>query len=151
MTKETGQMGGVQSRLDQIKTTNTFHAHRLIKLANLEGKAMEVMNLLFEVHFNYGLNIGDIDVLADIAKKVGMDVRVNLVGKVFEMEVRSDEEMADIPGVRKVPLFLIDSKYSVIGAQPIWKFIEIFTNLWPVPQEEFEINLFSANGSIINS
>jgi predicted DsbA family dithiol-disulfide isomerase len=55
------------------RTPNTFDAHRLIWLAEKEGVQDAVVEGLFAGYFTNGRDVGDRDVLAQIAAGVGLD------------------------------------------------------------------------------
>lgn len=118
---------GVDIEFDQIKRTpNTMDAHRLIHWAGIEGRQTAVVSSLFKAYFKEARDIGNHEVLADIADSAGMDAAVvlRLLG--------TDEDKAGIAekdagfrkmGVNSVPTFIIAGQHAVPGAQPpeMWK------------------------------
>ncbi|MFP4451222.1 MAG: DsbA family oxidoreductase, partial [Rhodosalinus sp.] len=60
------------------RTPNTLDAHRLIGWAGIEGCQTAVASALFRAYFQDGRDIGDHEVLADIADARGMDASVVL-------------------------------------------------------------------------
>src|SRR5688572_20783053 len=54
---------GLEFRLDLVKPTNSFDAHRLIHLAASHDKAEAATELLFKAYFTEGKNISHTDVL----------------------------------------------------------------------------------------
>jgi len=108
------------------RTPNTINAHRLIHWAGIEQKQNAVVDALFAAYFKEGRDIGDTDVLADIADSAGMDAAV--VRKLLE----SDADVEDIRkrdthsremGVNSVPTFIVANQHAVPGAQPadLWR------------------------------
>ncbi|MEC8196093.1 MAG: DsbA family oxidoreductase [Pseudomonadota bacterium] len=108
------------------RTPNTINAHRLIHWAGIEQKQNAVVDALFAAYFKEGRDIGDTDVLADIADSAGMDATV--VRKLLE----SDADVEDIRkrdahsremGVNSVPTFIVANRHAVPGAQPpeLWR------------------------------
>ena len=71
------------------RTPNTLDAHRLIHWAGIEGRQMPVAMALFRAFFEEGRDIGDADVLSDIADSAGMDAAV--VRKLLQSTARSEE------------------------------------------------------------
>ncbi|MCG6557160.1 DsbA family oxidoreductase [Ruegeria sp. 1NDH52C] len=108
------------------RTPNTLDAHRLIHWAGVEGKQTEAVDALFAAYFTEGRDIGDAEVLADIADSIGMDAAV-----VLKL-LKSDADRDDIAkrdshsremGVSSVPTFIVANQHAVPGAQPpeLWE------------------------------
>lgn len=102
------------------RTPNTLNAHRLIHWAGIEGRQSAVVSALFRGYFTEGRDIGNAEVLADIADSAGMD------GAVVARLLASDADMADIRardahsremGITAVPTYIIDHRHAVPGAQ----------------------------------
>ncbi|MNY41461.1 DSBA-like thioredoxin domain protein [compost metagenome] len=107
------------------KTPNTFLAHRLMKLAEQEGKAIQMANALFSAYFEQGRDIGDASVLTDVAVEVGVQreqAQTYLSGDAGAEEVRADEREAHGKGVRSVPFFDISGDGIISGAQSAEQF-----------------------------
>jgi predicted DsbA family dithiol-disulfide isomerase len=107
-----GAQEGLQFRYDVIaRTPNTFDAHRLIALARHSVGQEAIVEALFRAYFGEGRDIGNSDVLADIAASAGMD-RANVVAfqKTDEgaAEVRYNEDAAHRAGITGVPAFVLD-------------------------------------------
>ncbi|MEM1350860.1 MAG: DsbA family oxidoreductase [Pseudomonadota bacterium] len=115
------------------RTPNTINAHRLIHWAGLEGCQNAAVSALFEAYFVETRDIGDHEVLADVADSVGMDAAVvaKLLGTDADVEdVKSRDLHSRQMGVNSVPTFIVASKHAVPGAQPpeLWaKVIEELT------------------------
>ncbi len=104
-----------------LRTPNTFDAHRLIWLAQREGLQDEVAEALFSGYFVEGLDIGRSEVLADIARTVGLNgekVTRFLAGNEGAIEVQQEEAEFKDKGVSAVPFFLFNGRYALAGAQP---------------------------------
>jgi predicted DsbA family dithiol-disulfide isomerase len=112
----------VPFKFDRItRTSNTLNAHRLINWARADGKQSEIAEALFLAYWRDARDIGDIDVLIDIAKSCGLDsekVERDLLSdrdaKLIATEVLSAQRM----GVTGVPTYIINQRYGVVGAQP---------------------------------
>src|SRR5882672_1968907 len=65
---------GIAFAFDRMqRTPNTVAAHKLIDLAQKQGKAGPVVDALFRAYFEEARDIGDAEVLAGIAKSAGVD------------------------------------------------------------------------------
>jgi len=120
--EEAGHGEGIAFAFDAIeRSPNTVDAHRLIRWARDAGCQDEIVEQIFRAYFTEGRNIGDHDVLIDIAGKVGMDrdtVRNLLSGEQDRAEVLAEIQTAKTMGVSGVPCFIVGGKYAVMGAQP---------------------------------
>jgi len=119
---ETAEKAGLGIDFAAIeRTPNTLEAHRLIHWAGLEGRQTPVAMALFRAYFNDGRDIGDIDVLADIADGAGLDaamIRQLLQGDADREDIRARDAWARDRGVTGVPTFIVAQKHAVPGAQP---------------------------------
>jgi predicted DsbA family dithiol-disulfide isomerase len=107
------------------RTPNTLDAHRLIHWAGIEGKQNAAAMALFAAYFTEGRDIGDVEVLADIADAIGMDAAI--VGRLLASDADTDDIRARDAqfremGVSSVPTFIVAAQHAVPGAQS--------TDLW---------------------
>ena len=103
------------------RTPNTMDAHRLIHWAGIEGKQTAAVSALFKAYFVDARDIGDHDVLADIADEIDMDasvVRRLLASDADRDDVAARDAHSRKMGVNSVPTFIVDGKRAVPGAQP---------------------------------
>ena len=99
---------------------NTLDSHRLNHWAHTAGVQEEVVERLFEKYFIDGEDVGDKDVLVEVATEAGMDadvVRRLLEGDADEARILEEESVGRNMGVSGVPCFIIDKKYALVGAQ----------------------------------
>ena len=76
---EHAEKAGLNIQFEAMKRTpNTLDAHRLIHWAGIEGKQNQVVDALFRAYFEEGRDIGNHEVLADVADGAGMDASVVL-------------------------------------------------------------------------
>ena len=124
---------GLEMREDGGYVTNTLDAHRLLHLASEHGLQDELKGALFAAHFGQGSNVGDHEVLADLAAEVGLPqdaVSELLSGDRFRNDVANDQQQARDYGVQGVPFFVVDRKYGLSGAQPVETFENALTQAW---------------------
>jgi len=116
---------------------NTLDSHRFIWMAreigggDLQDKLVEA---LFAAYFENEQSLGEPAVLEACANKAGMPkdttallLRDDTVGK--EQVEKERREFGTKWNCRGVPLFVIDGKYPLSGAQPPEAFDEVFQDL----------------------
>ncbi|CUH53570.1 DsbA family oxidoreductase [Shimia marina] len=114
------------------RTPNTINAHRLIHWAGIEQKQNAVVDALFAAYFTEGRDIGDTDVLADIADSAGMDaavVRKLLVSNSDVEDIRNRDAHSRQMGVNSVPTFIVANQHAVPGAQPADLWLRVIADL----------------------
>jgi predicted DsbA family dithiol-disulfide isomerase len=117
---EAGTNEGISFAFDDIaKTPNTTASHCLIRLAGTAGVQDEVVERLFRAYFEEGLDIGNPDILVDLAGDVEMDTA--LVADLFDQNadreiVEREDAVAHRMGISGVPTFIFANKYSLSGA-----------------------------------
>jgi predicted DsbA family dithiol-disulfide isomerase len=121
------EAAGVPLNLDAItRVPNTTDAQRLIHWAGIDGCQSFVVQRLFEAYFREGRDIGDRDVLADVADGAGMDAAVVLrllASDADRAEIAAREARVREMGVTAVPTFIVGGRHAVPGAQPpeLWR------------------------------
>lgn len=124
---EAAEKAGLVINFEAIKTTpNTLNAHRLIHWAGLEQKQTFIVSALFKAYFVEGCDIGDVDVLADIAESAGLDRAVMhrlLVSDADQQEISDRDAHSRKMGINSVPTFVVAQQHAVPGAQPpeLWE------------------------------
>ncbi|UWQ97998.1 DsbA family oxidoreductase [Rhodobacteraceae bacterium S2214] len=114
------------------KTPNTIDAHRLIHWAGIEQRQSFVVDLLFKAYFIEGRDIGDHEVLADIADTAEMDAA--LVTKLLETDndiddIRKRDAHSREMGVNSVPTFIVANQHAVPGAQPPETWVQVIKDI----------------------
>ena len=133
MTKQVSDMAanaGLTIDFDKNIPANTFDAHRLIHLAAKHGLQDLAEEKLFEAHFVNSKNIGEYNVLVELAIQIGLDkseAESVLKSDQFAEAVRYDVYESQNLGIRGVPYFVMDRKYGVSGAQPVQAFTDALT------------------------
>jgi len=108
------------------RTPNTMDAHRLIHWAGIEGRQTAAVSALFKAYFVEARDIGDADVLADVADSIELDASV--VSRLLQtdsdvQDIRDRDAHSREMGINSVPTFIVAGKHAVPGAQPpeLWK------------------------------
>jgi predicted DsbA family dithiol-disulfide isomerase len=112
---------------DIPKAPNTALAHVLIALTP-EEKRGEMVEALYDAFFQHGQDVGDPDVLLELAARLGLDqdaVRHGLADPAVREQVEAEVQAAYRMGITGVPFFLIDQKYAFSGAQPPEVILEV--------------------------
>ncbi|MHC5354327.1 DsbA family oxidoreductase [Myroides sp. LJL115] len=140
---QAAQQVGIKMNLDKCIPVNTLRAQRLIQLAQDHQLAPQMNDTLFKAYFTDGLNIGDLQVLKQLAMQIGLEEQE--VTRVLESQEYLDQVNEDINQAKElqiqgVPFFVINRTYGISGAQPVESFLQALTQAY----EEFTIGL---NGS----
>ncbi|MFC3051373.1 DsbA family oxidoreductase [Kordiimonas pumila] len=101
---------------------NTLDAHRLIRWARADGVQDAVVTDLMQRYFEDSAFLGAHELLVDVAAKAGMDAKV--VADLLNTERDNDLVQSEIAqarklGVQGVPVFIIDGKAAISGAQGV--------------------------------
>ena len=117
-----GRELGINFRFDRIdRVPNTMRAHQVMYLAESEGTDQtELAEELMKAFFERGENIGDLEILTELAGR--HDLGADDVARVVEDEtarqvVQSREAQVRASGIGGVPGFLLNRRLLVVGAQ----------------------------------
>ncbi|MEU8152797.1 DsbA family oxidoreductase [Micromonospora sp. NPDC048986] len=123
---------GLRLDYDRAVIANTFDAHRLVAWATDQGRAAEMVEALYQAHFNHGVDVGSREALATLAGEIGLDAAD---ARRF---LDSDERVADVAaglaaardlGITSVPTFVLAGKYAVSGAQEVQTLLAAFAEV----------------------
>ena len=125
-----GKDEGILFDFDRMeRTPNTLDAHRLIWLAEQEGRQDAVMEALFSAYFTEGRDIRNRQTLIDVVAEAGLN-RQRAEGVLNSEEgmdaIKGAGEQARRHGVDSVPFFIVNGKITMSGAQPPAVFLEAF-------------------------
>lgn len=126
-----GRNEGIDFKYADTQFTNTFNAHRLLKLAlSKDNKkiADKLNELLFAAYFTKNLRLAEDSVLIEAGVMAGLDeneIIELLKSNMYGAEVRADELAAAKQGVRGVPYFIFPGNFTVPGAVSAADFKEI--------------------------
>ncbi|MWB77434.1 thioredoxin domain-containing protein [Pseudooceanicola sp. 216_PA32_1] len=131
---------GIEADFGAItRTPNTLDAHRLIYWAGIEAKQGPVVDGLFAANFREGRDIGQHDVLADVADGAGMDASVvrKLLSSDADAEmIRERDAHSRKMGVNAVPTFVVGQRHAVPGAQPPELWLKVIDEIMSQPADE---------------
>jgi predicted DsbA family dithiol-disulfide isomerase len=130
---------GIEMRLGDIRSGNTFDGHRLIHLAAAHGRQDAMKERLMRAYFTEGALVSDHETLAALAAEVGLpadEVRELLLTERHAEDVRDDERTAQAAGISAVPCFVIDRKYGASGAQDPAILLEFLRHGWAQRQPQ---------------
>jgi predicted DsbA family dithiol-disulfide isomerase len=131
--QERAAADGLTFRMDGLRSGNTRDAHRVLQLDRDAGKQGEMMERLHRAYFTDQESVFDHDSLARLAADAGLDgdaVRAMLASDDYADHVETDEEMARALGATGVPLFVVDRKYGISGAQPAQAITQVLERAW---------------------
>ena len=114
---------------NRTMTYNSRLAQELGAWADTQPGGDAIHDKLFRAYFVDGLNIGDAQVLADLAVSIGLSREVALEALekgTFKAKVDADWDKSRQYGVTGVPTF-VAAKRGVVGAQPYEALVELVT------------------------
>jgi len=119
------------------RNPSTLNAHRLIHWAGLEGRQHAVVSALFRANFAEGRDIGDREVLLDIAEDAGLDRA--MIARLLDSdadvaEIRARDADIRARGLRGVPGFLLGRQYVLSGAQPVETWLDVIDQITAASQ-----------------
>ena len=97
------------------RTPNTVAAHRLIDLAQRQGKGDAVVDALFRAYFEDAKDIGDAAVLKEISENAGVS---GWPDEDNLQEIEGKEERVRDLGISGVPTFIFNKTSGLSGAYP---------------------------------
>lgn len=126
-----GRLEGIRFRFDNVNhVPNTLPVHQLMHLAEIEGRDQSALAQdLMAAFFERGDDIGDADVLVEIAANHGIDeanVRDAITNEQTRQIVLSREAQVRGSGMSGVPGYLLNRRLLVVGAQNTETLINAF-------------------------
>ena len=118
--KEVGVVFGTHTIL-----SNSRLALMASEFARDQGRYDLFHENMFHAYFTEGLDIGKTDVIAAVAKKSGLDQTETLSAvrdSRYALRLNEARKEGELLGLTGIPLFIIENKYQITGAQPIETF-----------------------------
>jgi predicted DsbA family dithiol-disulfide isomerase len=120
------------------RVPRSLRALELAELARAEGRHADIHPRLFSAYWSEARDIGDVDVLVDIAQAAGLSpekAKEALESDAYADQVRQSTAAAHRVGVTGVPAWLVDERVLVPGAQPHEIFDQVLGQLGYSPLE----------------
>jgi predicted DsbA family dithiol-disulfide isomerase len=105
-------------------------AHEAAKWADKHGRFEEYHLALFRAFFEFGKDIGNIEILKELASDLKLDgssLHVSLKNSDYTAMVLADEDEARQVGVRAVPAFVVNGKVQAAGVQSARRLHELLS------------------------
>ncbi|WP_151765266.1 DsbA family oxidoreductase [Acinetobacter soli] len=140
--KSAGELEGLIYNFNSMLFGDTLDAHAIVKLAQQKGVGELLTEKFFKASITEGKSIFDQKGLVELANEVGVpreEANSAFSNISLKQEVLKDEASAHAMGASGVPLFIINNKYSISGAQPIETFLSALEQVWEEKQNELVI------------
>lgn len=116
------------------------NSHRSLELAEFardRGQFQAVHDALFRAYFESARDIGDLDVILDIAREAGLDPEEfrfeTLVGRYAAL-IDQTTATARAKGVTSTPTMIFDDRFVLTGAQDIETYRSVLERLGAIPR-----------------
>ncbi len=112
---------GLTYNVEKMTLTNTHHVHRLAKWAKQFNKEVEFTEAIMNGYFTQGFDLSHNETLLEVVRTLGLDevdAADVLAANRFEEEVKRDQYDVQQIGVTRVPFFVFENRYGIIGAEP---------------------------------
>ena len=125
--KEVGVVFGTHTLL-----SNSRLALMASEYARDQGRYDSFHENMFRAYFTEGLDICKTDVIAAVAGKSGLDEKDTLSavrdGR-YASRLNEARKEGELRGLTGIPLFIIENKYQIVGAQPIETFRDLLDKI----------------------
>ncbi|HAA12319.1 MAG TPA: hypothetical protein DCE41_11705 [Cytophagales bacterium] len=123
-------LAGLKTRAEEVGLpfgdlqilSNSHDAHTAAEFARAQGKLEEFHVAMMKAYFGDTKNIGEMEVIMEVAKEVGLDLlklEEALVTSAYEDDLMQDLADARQWGITGTPTLIINEQYKVVGAQPL--------------------------------
>jgi len=131
--------------LDFKKVTRgvaTMRAHTLLRHAKDKGTQRALNDALLDAYFLEGRDIGNLDVLVELASAHGFDAdaaRALLRDEAELKATRAEAAAVSAQGISGVPFFVFAERFALSGAQPIDALQMVIERALEAPKTPIEI------------
>ena len=129
--RKSGEEYGIEFG-DVTILANSRKAFEASEFAREQGKYGELHEGLFYAYFTEVRNIGDEEVIMDVASKTGLDIsalKEALDAEKYLPVLQKTTSEARQLGFSGVPAFVVGGKYSIVGVQPVEVFRDAIRKL----------------------
>ena len=111
---------------------NSHNALEAAEFAKEHGKLKEYNCLLMEAYFRDLKDIGNLEVLGELGITIGLnkdELMDSVKNRSYEKVLNNSTKDAHSMRINSTPTFVINNKYSIVGAQPIEKFKKLLDTI----------------------
>ncbi|MEQ9906297.1 DsbA family oxidoreductase [Pectobacterium odoriferum] len=137
-----GKSEGLIYNFDSMMFGDTEDAHTLLTAARKAGIADAVEERFYRGSITEGRPLFDRQELVALAVEAGMaksDAESSLENDALRASVAEDEAHARAIGVSGVPVFVMNEKYALSGAQSADNFLNALRQVWDEQQTELSV------------
>ncbi|GKW07588.1 MULTISPECIES: DsbA family oxidoreductase [Pectobacterium] len=137
-----GKSEGLIYNFDSMMFGDTEDAHTLLTAARKAGIADAVEERFYRGSITEGRSLFDRQELVALAVEAGMaksDAEASLENDALRASVAEDEAHARAIGVSGVPVFVMNEKYALSGAQSADNFLNALRQVWDEQQTELSV------------
>ena len=131
--EDEGKLANIHFQFKKIKITpNSFLSHKLLAFAFNKQQQNEVLEAIFFHYFIEGKNIGNLEIIIEIAKQTNLyekGIEKYLLSEKDNENLLNEAKQANDIGISGVPCFIFNKEFVVNGAQPTKSFINIINSL----------------------
>ena len=128
-----GKLVNIYFQFKKIKITpNSFLSHKLLAFAFSKKQQNAVLESIFFHYFIEGKNIGNLEIIIEIAKQTNLyeeGIEKYLLSEKDNENLLNEAKQASDIGISGVPCFIFNKEFVVNGAQPTKSFINIIHSL----------------------
>ena len=125
---QTAAADGLDFHLEATATGNTFDAHQLVHLGGDRGLQDAVVERFYRAYFTEQRSLFDQESLLELARDAGLDrddAAATLHTNRYAEAVAADILTARRLGATGVPLFVVDERFGISGAQAPEVFLDV--------------------------
>lgn len=134
MMKNLRDMGAVYGIIfsDIKRISNSKLAIQAAEFSRDQGRFDAFHDAVLQAYFAAGMDIGDREVILQLGKETGLDTQAlekALIEERYVPKMKEMQEEAAKAGVTGVPTFVLGTKRTIVGAQPIEVFRKAIASL----------------------
>jgi predicted DsbA family dithiol-disulfide isomerase len=118
---------------------NTRKAHEATEFARVHGDVLAFHRAVFHAYWTDERNIGDLEVLYDVAASCGLDpdgLRESLADGRYAAAVEDQMQWSRDVGITGVPTVIFEGRFAVVGAQDYEVFRDVARRVLTRPATE---------------